>query len=90
MAAATFTPTGTISPEVMANSIRRANLDYAFNNGTLTISDTDGIWANSDDGVVAMRGGGIFTATKKDDEGNWLWNTGIVPSGINADLITAG
>ena len=90
MAAATFTPTGTISPDVMANSIRRANLDYAFNNGTLTISDTDGIWANSEDGVVAMRGGGIFTATKKDDEGNWLWNTGIVPSGINADLITAG
>jgi len=29
--------------------------------------------------VVAYRGGGIFTATKKDENGNWIWNTGIVP-----------
>jgi len=40
--------------------------------------------------VVAVRGGGIFTATEKDANGNWIWNTGILPSGINADLLTAG
>lgn len=90
IAAASFTPTGMINPDVLANTMRHANLDYAFNNGTLTISDTEGIWATSDDGVVAMRGGGIFTATEKDGNDNWVWNTGIVPSGINANLITAG
>ena len=37
-----------------------------------------------------MRGGGIFCATNKDSYGNWLWNTGITPSGINASLINAG
>ena len=37
-----------------------------------------------------MRGGGIFTATEQDDDGNWQWNTGILPSGINASLITTG
>jgi hypothetical protein len=37
-----------------------------------------------------MSGGGIFTATEKDASGNWKWNTGILPSGINASLITAG
>jgi len=40
--------------------------------------------------MVAIRGGGIFTATTQDANGNWQWNTGILPSGINADLIKTG
>ena len=68
----------------------KVDLDYSFNNGNLTINEEEGIWGTSDAGVVAMRGGGIFTATKKDPNGNWIWNTGIVPEGINADLITTG
>ena len=50
----------------------------------------DGIWGISDSGVVAIRGGGIFTSTTKDSAGNWIWNTGITPEGINANLITTG
>ena len=90
LAAAAFTATGALSPMVIQQSINRADLNYAFNQGTLTIDEENGIWATSDDGVVAMRGGGIFTATQKDDDGNWQWNTGILPQGINADLITTG
>lgn len=90
LASAAFTPTGVLAPETIQQSINRADLQYSFNQGNLTIDEENGIWATSDDGVVAMRGGGIFTATRKDDEGNWLWNTGILPNGINASLITTG
>lgn len=81
---------GTLSQNAIQDTLRRVDLDYAFNNGTLTIDNENGIWGTSDNGVVAMRGGGIFTATEKDDDGNWKWNTGITPEGINADLITTG
>ena len=89
-AAKALTATGTIAPDVIQDTLYRVDLDYAFNNGKLTINEADGIWATSDSGVVAIRGGGIFTATEQDANGKWLWNTGIVPSGINADLITTG
>lgn len=90
LASSMLTSQGIIVPSVIKNSIMRADLDYSFNNGKLTISEGDGIWATSDDGVVAYRGGGIFTATEKDANGNWIWNTGILPQGINANLITTG
>ena len=90
MAAGAFLPNGTLKPSIVQNAISDINLTYAFQNGNLTIDEENGIWATSDDGVVAMRGGGIFCATKKDSYGNWVWNTGILPSGINASLITAG
>ena len=87
---ASFTPTGALAPAVIQQSINQADLQYAFNQGTLTIDEENGIWATSDDGAVAIRGGGIFTATEQDGDGNWKWNTGILPSGINASLITTG
>ena len=89
-AASVFTSTGEISEEVMQSTIRKVDLDYAFDNGKLTIDEHNGIWGTSDSGVVAFRGGGIFTATEKNAQGNWRWNTGITPEGINADLITSG
>lgn len=87
-----FTGTGgdSIAAGVMQNTLKRVDLNYAFDSGKLTISPEEGIWGTSDSGVVAFRGGGIFTATEKDASGNWVWNTGIVPQGINADLITTG
>mgnify|MGYP007070306289 FL=1 len=90
LAAQAFTSTGDIKSETLQNSVMKADLSYAFDNGQLTIDDQNGIWGVSDSGVVAMRGGGIFTATEKDSSGNWKWNTGIVPQGINADLISTG
>lgn len=90
MAANLLSPDGKISSDVLQESLRRVDFDYAFNNGNLSISEENGIWGTSDSGVVAYRGGGIFTATEKDENGNWIWRTGIIPQGINADLITTG
>ena len=89
-AIAAFTSTGLIDKNIIYDSINSANLNLSFNSGKLTIDQAEGIWGTSDTGVVAFRGGGIFTATEKDNSGNWIWNTGILPSGINADLITTG
>ena len=91
-----FTSTGLIQENILQDSIRSANLELEFNKGKLKITEEDGIWAiKTDDsgnvsGVIAFRGGGIFTATDKDKDGKWIWNTGILPSGINANLITTG
>lgn len=90
LAASAFTATGDLKGSQVQSAMDRVDLNYAFNQGALTIDEANGIWATSDSGVVAMRGGGIFTATDKDQDGNWIWNTGILPSGINASLITTG
>lgn len=90
IAAGAFTAGGSIKQNTLQNTINKVNLNYAFNNGNLTIDELNGIWATSENGVVAIRGGGIFCANQKDGNGNWLWNTGITPSGINANLLTAG
>ena len=89
-AIAAFTSNGLIDKSIIYDSIAKADLNLSFNSGNLTIDQNEGIWGTSDTGVVAFRGGGIFTATQKDNSGNWIWNTGILPSGINADLITTG
>lgn len=85
-----FTPSGQLRGSLVQSVMDRVDLNYAFNNGTLTIDEENGIWGTSDSGVVAFRGGGIFTATDRDSNGDWIWNTGILPSGINASLLTAG
>ena len=85
-----FNAYGFIDTDVLQDSMLKADLNLQFNKGNLTISQKEGIWGESESGVVAFRGGGIFTATTKDANGNWNWNTGILPTGINADLITSG
>ena len=85
-----FASDGIIDKDILQDSMLKADLNYYFNAGKLSITESEGIWGTSDEGVVAFRGGGIFTATEKDNSGNWIWNTGIIPSGINADLITSG
>jgi hypothetical protein len=90
IAAAAFSPTGMIYGSILQDSILKADLSYSFNQGRLTIDEDNGIWGISDSGVVAFRGGGIFTATTKSADGEWEWNTGILPSGINAGVMTTG
>lgn len=41
-------------------------------------------------GQLRITSGGIFVADSKDENGNYNWKTGITPSYINADLLTAG
>lgn len=90
LAASAFTATGDLKGAKVQSVMDKVDLNYAFNQGALTIDEANGIWATSDSGVVAIRGGGIFTSTEKDQNGDWVWNTGILPSGINASLITTG
>lgn len=90
IAGGAFTSSGTLKPSVIQSTLNRVDLSLAFNSGNLTIDEINGIWATSDEGVVAMKGGGIFCATEKDSYGNWNWTTGITPSGINASLLNAG
>lgn len=85
-----FNTDGSLRSTALQSTLNRVDLNYAFNNGKLTIDETNGIWGRSDNGVVAYRGGGIFTATQQDSSGNWIWNTGITPEGINATLLTSG
>lgn len=85
-----FSSDGLLTQETLAKSMANVDLAYSFNQGTLTIDQANGIWADSKDGVVVFRGGGIFTSTQTDENGNRIWNTGILPSGINASLITTG
>ena len=89
-AVSAFGPGGSLKQSVLQNAINQVDLTYAFQNGTLTIDEINGIWGQSEDGVVAYKGGGIFCATEKDSLGNWIWNTGLTPRGISASLITAG
>lgn len=85
-----FNSDGSLREDMLQSVFNRVDLNYAFNNGRLTINEVNGIWGISDSGVVAFRGGGIFTATQKDNSNNWVWNTGITPEGINANLLTGG
>lgn len=89
-AASAFTSSGSLKQNIIQNTLNNTDLTYAFRSGELTIDEEKGIWAKNDSGVVAIRGGGIFCATQTDTNGNWLWNTGITPSGINASLLRAG
>jgi hypothetical protein len=57
-----FTTSGELTEKAILGTMSKVDLNYAFNNGKLTINEKEGIWATSDSGVVAMRGGGIFTA----------------------------
>lgn len=89
-AAGAFTSSGTLRADNMQRTLQQVDLTYSFMNGNLTINEDEGIWGTSDEGVVAFKGGGIFTANEKDSYGNWIWNTGITPNGINASLLRAG
>ena len=90
-AASAFTKSGILKEEILQNSVvNSADFSLVFNKGKLVMNETSGLLAESSDGVVAFSGGGIFCATERDDDNNWKWHTGIVPSGINAALINAG
>ena len=86
-----FSTNGLIDGDVLQDSLFNTDLNLNFDSGDGDLSiSKEGIIGTSNSGIVAYRGGGIFTATTKDSNGNWIWNTGITPSGINANLITAG
>ena len=88
-AASAFSTTGELTQETLQKSISAADLTFKFNNDNFIIDNT-GIKAISDNGIVHYTDQGIFTATEKDENNNWKWNTSILPSGISANSITTG
>ena len=89
-AAAAFNFAGGIKSGTLNDALSATSLSLAFTKGNLTIDDKEGIRAESQDGIVMMNGGGIFCATEKNNSGDWIWNSGILPTGINASLLKAG
>ena len=85
-----FTSTGELKPTVVQSSLDKSNVNYAFNSGKLTIDQSNGILATSNEGVIALRGGGLFSATEKDDDGNWKWQSILTPAGLNTSALAAG
>ena len=89
-AAAAFGTNGILLGNNLQAALDSNDLTFRFRNGNLTLSELGGIEGVSDKGIVAYTDEGIFTAQEKDEDGNWKWNTGITPEGINANLIKAG
>ncbi|MDD3267563.1 MAG: hypothetical protein PHC75_10345, partial [Burkholderiales bacterium] len=59
--------------------------------GTMGIVATDRrLNENGVYGQLRITSGGIFVANSKDENGNYIWTTGMTPDYINADLLTAG
>ena len=89
-AASALDNNGNINLTTIQDALNQIALKYNFNNGDLTLDNENGMVGTSENGIVTFRKDGIFTATEKDADDNWIWNTSILPSGINADMITTG
>jgi hypothetical protein len=76
----------------LERSLVSANLKLKFDTAGRVTSDENGIMAISEDekSAIAFRPGGIFTAYEHDANGEWIWNTGILPTGISANFISGG
>ena len=84
--------TGLLDKDVLERSLVSANLKLKFDTAGRVTSDENGIMAISEDekSAIAFRPGGIFTAYEHDVNGEWIWNTGILPTGISANFISGG
>ncbi len=90
--ASTMSTSGVLSPSSIQETLLNGGLQLAYsnvNNGTFSM-DENGILATNSNGAVTYTSAGIFTSTEKDDNGQWIWNTGILPTGISAKAITSG
>lgn len=97
IAASSFGTDGSISGDVIQTAINNNNFWFNYSATGVEISPTDGIvltnkkpYANGVYGQVVLQGGGIFLSCEIDSNGNRIWNTGITPQGINANIINAG
>ena len=84
-----FISTGVVSEDTLQKSLDDASISLNFSNSNFVINDS-GIKAYSDEGLVYYSPKGIFTASEKDDNNEWKWNTSILPTGISANAITTG
>jgi len=89
-AASAFGTSGLIKNSVLQDSINDGKINLSFLDNKFTIDQINGILAKSDDGILMFNNTGIFSATEKNEDGKWVWNSAITPFGINAGLLKAG
>lgn len=89
-AASAFNSNGLIKSNLLQSSLDLTSLSLELAGGNLIIDKTEGIRAQNDEGIVLLDGAGIFCATEQNEDGDWLWTSGITPKGINASLLKAG
>ena len=89
-AASAFGTSGLIKNSVLQDSINDGKISLSFLDNKFTIDQINGILAKSDDGILMFNNTGIFSATEKNEDGKWIWNSAITPFGINAGLLKAG
>lgn len=89
VSAQAFVSTGAIGEQTLQKSLDDATISLNLDNSNFVINDS-GIKAYSEEGIVYYSPKGIFTATDKNDDGEWDWNTSILPSGISANAIKTG
>ena len=89
-AAAAFSTNGNLKASVLQETLNNSNsIILSNNNGSLVFND-NGLQAINNDGIVKFNNEGIFYANTKDNSGNWMWYSAVLPSGINASELKAG
>ena len=88
---------GQIPNDILKESLLNNNLILSKTQDNTVTWDEKGIILtdkrknqNGVHGQVRMTSGGVFVANEKDENGNYIWITGITPEYINADLLKAG
>lgn len=97
-AATAITPLGGIGASFLQSAINSAAIVFSSGIKSNVSWDEEGIivengspYLNGVKGQVLIKGGGIFLSDRLDDAGlNRMYTAAITPSGINANLITAG
>lgn len=85
-----FTNEGLLKLDAVQETLDQSNLVFNFNSNRLTLNETEGLVGTSNDGKVAIRYDGIFTAHTKDANKDWVWESAIGPHGVRAEAITQG
>lgn len=91
------TAEGGLTTEVIKDTFEKTDNVFKANSNTNIVWDYNGIVSTSDklneNGIypkLKITSEGIFTATKQDEFGNYIWSTAITPQGINATQLTLG
>ena len=85
-----FTSNGSLNYKLVQQILDTSILKYYFNDGQLTIDNTNGIVGTSSKGAIAFTNNGISVATQKNNNSTWKWQSLISPQGINAGLLSGG
>lgn len=96
-----FSTDGSLQANAMQTVLNNLQAMYRNGNTTFSIDPAHGITFQNEEGILALRDGGLFGATRKTTNYNisaennfiftdWDWKTFITPAGINTKNIVVG